>query len=101
MASSARGDADGVDWVVVCVRRAAAGGRGLGGTGKRRRTGKKLEKDCVGKFCDSNFLEGSKQKRLMSRSGCLQFSIGRSDGYQAIDDVEGFFCKDGNVVSSL
>jgi len=37
--------------VVVCVRRAAAGGRGLGGTGKRR-IGKKLEKDCVGKICD-------------------------------------------------
>jgi hypothetical protein len=31
MASSARGDATGVDWVVVCIRRAAAGGRGLEG----------------------------------------------------------------------
>ena len=51
MASLARGDAAGVDWVVVCVRRAAAGGRGLGGTGKRR-IGKKLEKDCVGRICD-------------------------------------------------
>jgi len=51
MASSARGDADGVDWVVVCVRRAAAGGRSLGGTGKRR-TGKKLEKNFVEKICD-------------------------------------------------
>ena len=36
----------------------------------------------------------SRQKRLyMSRSDGLRFFIGRSDGYQAIDDVEGSFAK--------
>jgi hypothetical protein len=57
-----------------------------------------LEKDCVGKICDWNFLEGSRQKRLhkpIRRFAVLYREIRRisSDRWRG-----GLFCKDRDTV---
>ena len=47
----------------------------------------------LGRFAIEIFSKDLDRNVSMSRSDGLQFSIGRSDGYQAIDDVEGSFAK--------
>jgi hypothetical protein len=90
MASSARGDAAGVDWVVVCVRRAVAGASGAQGREGPERNWKRT---VLEKFAIEIFSKDLDRNVSISQSDGLRFSIGRSDGYQAIDDVEGSFAK--------
>jgi len=76
MGSLVQGDAAGVDWVVVCVRRAAARGRGLGAQG-REGLERNWKRTVLEGFVIEIFSKNLDRNISMSRSDGLRFSIGR------------------------
>ena len=66
-----------------------------GSSGARGREGleRNWKRTLLKRFAIEIFSKDLDRNVSMSRSDGLRFSIGRSDGYQAIDDVEDSFAK--------